>query len=701
MGDKSIGGRFASDIKNINKNGTFKGFTTPLIILMGVVFFAVFFLGVFVYKLVKDVTTPKELSLMTALLDMLKYHFIGAMILFLIALSIALLVTYKAGSSGPERDRKGNLVDETGLGGKSKYQTAEVLSQTYDLISPKDYQKGNFDCIAIYGQLKDGEREILTYQRWNNPKPKYLPNQNIFVTGMSGSGKTKYFLISLAFQNILKKMGLITTDPKGEIYSETASLCLYNEVGMYIFNLKNLTCSDGVDILKLIRLSSSPQIMADALVETLLKPSRMAGGGVGFFNDTNANLLYLACLYVAKAKAFVPYDMANSSSEIIPAGYDPSDCGTGLQYYKHRTFEEVCKLITSVDGANVVSMQQRVELAVMTDPDDEELLRDAYRIWWGHTKTRDDTQASTAVALKNIVQNPLLRKILSVDEIDFNEILKRRSALYVVTAVGDTTYSGVLSLIFDFIMRAMEQEKDKTGGELTVRQRLIFEELGVMNRLPKLEGFVSNCRSWGVGTVICTQSIPQGVTLYPDGEFGAILNNCAVKMCRAIEQSSASGHDETADYFCARSGEYGAIERLKSYEKGIFGIEKETGESERMVSQNVITRDDIFDMSTQECVLTTATHSGAVMLDSIFFKDHPAYRVKFVNKETGLFEKPNDLHHIPKWRGGKSVSEELHEKYEIRVLSPEECEDLKEKEYKKFIEEDDEEKIVTTYDELL
>ena len=518
---------------------------------------------------------------------------------------------------------------------------------------------------------------------------------------MSGGGKTKYFLLMLAFQSVLSKMNLTSTDPKGEIFSETAALCLFSGMDIFLFNVKNLECSDGIDILKLIRNSRTPEIMADALVEILLKPSR-GSGGVGFFNDTNANLLYLACLYVARAKSFVPFEIANSKSEVMPAGYDPSDMGTGLQYYKHRTFDEVCKLITSVNGIiDTVTMEMRIAQAIMTNPDDAELLRDSFNIWVGHSKTKDDTQSSTAVALKNLVQNPHLRRILSVDEIDLNDVITNKSALFVITPVGDCAYGNVLALFFDFLMRAMEEEKDKQGGELKIRQRLIFEELGIMERQSKLKGFVSNCRSWGVSTVICTQSLPQGVNLYPDGEFGDILNNIAVKIGRVMEQSSAFGRDETADYFAARSGDYGAQQRMKSYEKGVFGTEVQTGESERVVSQQVVTRDDIFDLNIDECVMTTATHSGAVILDCIFFKDHPAYKVKLVNKETGLLEKPNDLHHIPRWRGGKSVKEELYERYELRILTDEEVEDLKEREYNAFIEEGDEERIVTTYDELL
>ena len=682
--------------RGYRKNGYRRFMDFPLsgrILMIGMIL-AIMIVFLYIAELVTSMRHPvylqPEKNPFLILLKLTKAYPFLVLFVFLVTVTLSYFICYNLYQNIKHYDRHGNLIDERNLHGSAHEMTKEEM-QTVFKITPIGEPRG-----TIIG-IPEREPDKLIVSPWKNGALKHAPpNKNCWIVGGSGSGKTKGFLLPNIYSALADGKNVIYTDPKGEITREAKPAALYLHKEFRQFNVDDFLSSDGWDCTKRIRDSRSPEHEANLFVQALLRSQGKSAAN--FFGPSMENILLVALLYVCKAKSFRPYDLINMTSEIRDKRYDAADYGTGLPYYRHRTFDEVYKLITSTSNTTgdfvgdtpYRGMEQIIGEAIATDPKDARLLQGAYNVWVSH-KEKNNNLSSLAVELQTMCPSPEARKVLSTDEIDLKKILKEPSCLAVICPDGSTPYAGILALFFTYLFQTIREVADREPNQrLPIRNMIVFEELGTIGQIGGLGDFLAMCRSRESQVFLCTQELGSIRDNYSYAgnkgmfEYLHILGNCGLWIC-----CGANDH-ETARYFEERSGLITVFEETESgnLETAEFLL-SDRKVSSRSVGEPVFREDEIMRLKSNEALVCPATQN-VFLIHEYFFKNHPLYRVKFLDRKTGEIVKLHPNEHVPKWRGGDDT--ELN-RYYISALSESEIREQIAKEQEDFLnEEDDPEK---------
>ena len=121
-------------------------------------------------------------------------------------------------------------------------------------------------------------------------------NKNIAVIGSSGTGKSRAVIRNALFQMMINGESVVLTDPKGELYADTAYLFALYGYEIKVLNLVDIEKSDGwnpmEDVIK------HPE-KATVLAKSLIINTSTANGGDKFWDDVAENLLKGLILWVA------------------------------------------------------------------------------------------------------------------------------------------------------------------------------------------------------------------------------------------------------------------------------------------------------------------------------------------------------------------------------------------------------------------
>lgn len=517
-------------------------------------------------------------------------------------------------------DERGIKIDPTNQDGASRFMSKSEKRKIFKYL---DY---NHPAGNILGVDKDTKELITVPFEGSN-----FSNRNIGLFGPPGMRKTSGVLIPNIFTNIQAGNSIVCSDPKGELYKETYAAAKFNGYNVRVFNIlgTQFAQSDGWDCLKMIRESSNPQSTAQVFANILL--SNTSGeSGDKFWWSANINCLMLALLYVAKAEAFVPTVYTDTTDEREEERQEPS----GPAFEKERTLQEVYRLITSDD------MEKKIASAIgMQNTVDKELLSAPYNIWAKHSQ-KDSIRAGLGIQL-NILQSVEVQKLLSTDDIDFHELAKEKTIIYIVCADNDDTYKALLTLFVTFMFRETTAIADSLPGSTLPRPLfVILEECGNIGKIPNLARYVSTVRSRNIGMLFCFQTIGQmkdiyGAVVGGKYEWETILAGCSVQLCLGAND------DTTADYFSKRSGTMSTIQvREGEHRNKLFPekIQKYTVLEKRIDTSTkgraTLLPDEIRHIKKNE-ILISPSMDNVTLEHKYFWKNHPFYNIVLIDKETG------------------------------------------------------------------
>ena len=155
----------------------------------------------------------------------------------------------------------------------------------------KDVESGSSDWSQGGEQYKILSRNKGIILAENN----YLPldkmgNVNVLVVGGSGSGKSACYSKPNAYQML---GSYVFTDPKGELYDDTAGYLKEHGYDIKVLNLVNPANSDGYNPLMHI----TSEVDVDVIAHTIVKGQEAEGKSSDPFWDDNAEMLLKALIY--------------------------------------------------------------------------------------------------------------------------------------------------------------------------------------------------------------------------------------------------------------------------------------------------------------------------------------------------------------------------------------------------------------------
>ena len=131
---------------------------------------------------------------------------------------------------GKEYDPRGFVKSKTGAYGTASWMTEKEMKDVLEIASPSKAEgiilgehKGNVICL---------------------PKDTKL-NRHIAIFGASGTMKSRAIIRNALFQAIKRNESVVITDPKGELFSDTAEMFRSEGYEVKVFNLVHPEHSDS------------------------------------------------------------------------------------------------------------------------------------------------------------------------------------------------------------------------------------------------------------------------------------------------------------------------------------------------------------------------------------------------------------------------------------------------------------------------
>ena len=408
----------------------------------------------------------------------------------------------------------------------------------HDRFSSKDYDPRGFtrSKYGTYGTaawMSDKEmREILEVKSFEqadgvilgekNGSAVCLPqntrlNRHIAVFGASGTMKSRGVIRPALFTILKRGESAVITDPKGELYSDTAEMFRRNGYEVKVFNLVNPAHGDSWNCMSDL---NGDTLLAQVLVNVIIA-NTSEGKGDHFWDNGEANLLKALVLYIDQ-------DRSRSPAE--------------------KNLAAVYQLLTRNSERQLTALFEKLPL--------DHPARAPVNLF---AQASDTVRSGIVLGLGTrlqVLQNEAVRNIISRSDIDLTAPGRRKCAYFVILSDQDTMMAFLSSLFFSFLFIKLTRYADSTPEmRCAVPVNLIFDEF---NNVGKLGGAadgsdfartLSVIRSRAIYVMLAVQSLGQLQNRYPNNLWAEIIGNVDLQLMLGCTD------DVTADYFSVRSGD--------------------------------------------------------------------------------------------------------------------------------------------------
>lgn len=407
---------------------------------------------------------------------------------------------------------------------------------------------------------------------------KVAINKNILVFGGSGTGKSACYVKP----NILQKLGsYVITDPKGELYRETSEYLKANGYEVKVLNLVDPEYSDRYNPLAHI----ADYADVDIIAHTIVSGGNSATGGDPFWDNT-AVMLLKACIYYVISS--LPEEERNLSS---------------------------CLNIVRAGGADDTIFDKLfIDELDPTHPGRKEY--ESIRV--GNDKTKQSIAISLVSKLSHF-DSPNMQRLTTSNNISFEDLGKKKMALYVISPDSHSTYNYILTIFYGQLLQRLYAQADRNGGALQEQVYLLLDEFANIGKIPDFNQKLSTSRSRGISMSIIVQSIDQLIDLYKD-LYENILANCDTHIFLGSQSI------KTCEYISKSLGQ----QTIKSESKSKDKDKKEVSYNEQTQGRELMTVDEVKRLPMDELIIIVRGIKPIRAKKAYWFKYHPAR--EFVEK---------------------------------------------------------------------
>ncbi len=407
---------------------------------------------------------------------------------------------------------------------------------------------------------------------------KVVINKNVLVVGGSGSGKTACYIKP----NIMQCLGsYIITDPKGELYKETSRFLQNEGYDIKVFNLVNPTYSDFYNPLSNICSDQDVDTLAHILVTGAQKEG---GGGDDPFWDNTAKMLISAAIYYVLS--------------VLPL--EEQNIGSCLNLIRQ--------------GGSDSTIFEKLFI-------DELKPEHPGRVQYENFKTSaDKTMQSiviSSISKMRVFDMPAIQKITSSNNINFRDVAKKKTAIYVITSAAESTYDFVSTMFFSQMFSILYKMADDYGSRLPHQVYFLLDEFANIGQIPDFQKKLSTTRSLGISVSIIVQSLDQLESLYKDS-YENILGNCDTHILLGTNSQ------KTAEYFSKSLGQTTIKIQSKSINKDKTESQKQgVSISTQRQARDLMTVDEIRRMDNNKEIILVRGLKPIMAEKAWYFKYHP------------------------------------------------------------------------------
>ena len=336
-------------------------------------------------------------------------------------------------------------------------------------------------------------------------------NKHLFICGASGTMKSRAIIRNVLFQCIRRGESVVVTDPKSELFDDTANLFRRHGYEVKVFNLVDPALGDSWNCMDDL---GGDTLMAQLMSHVIIS-NTSDDKGDRFWDSNEGNLLQALVLYVDQ----------DSSRE---------------QHTKN--LAAVYQLLTENSEKQLSAMFARLPM--------EHPARLPYHFFQqASEKVQSDVFLGLGIRLK-VLQSEAIRKIVGRSGIDLTAPGRRKCAYFVILSDQDGALDFLSSLFFSFIFIKLVRYADATPSRrCKVPVNMVLDEFPNIGTIPDFPRRLSTIRSRDIRVCMAVQNLAQLQELYPKNQWATLLGNCDTQVMLGCTDPI------TAEYYSVRSGD--------------------------------------------------------------------------------------------------------------------------------------------------
>ena len=411
-------------------------------------------------------------------------------ILLLTGVGITAYVRFHDKFSSKDYDERGFTRSKYGTYGTASWMKDKELKEILE-IKPPSQADG-----IILGE-KNGSVVCL-------PKDTRL-NRHIAVFGASGTRKSRGVIRPALFTILKRGESAVITDPKAELYNDTAELFRKNGYEVKVFNLVDPRHGDSWNCMSDL---NGDTLLAQVLTNVIIS-NTSEGKGDHFWDNGEANLLKALVLYIDLDRSRSP------ETKNLAAAY---------------------QLLTQNSERQLTALFEKLPL--------DHPARAPFNLF---SQASDTVRSGIVLGLGTrlqVLQNEAVRDIISRSDIDLTAPGKRKCAYFVILSDQDATMAFLSSLFFSFLFIKLVRYADSTPElRCKVPVNLIFDEFNNVGKLGSAADgsdfarTLSVIRSRAIYVMLAVQSLGQLQNRYPNNLWAEIVGNLDVQLTHITRET--------------------------------------------------------------------------------------------------------------------------------------------------------------------
>ena len=430
---------------------------------------------------------------------------------------------------------------------------------SYNLMHGKEYGEAKWGDIKKFNdKFADMDNPSNNKIFSENIRFKYdsstLRNNNTFVVGGSGSGKTSFFLTP----NLLNLHGCnIFTDPKGTLVEELGPwLEKQPDTRVYTINMCEMNKSMHINPFLFIEKKSDISKLIQNLIQNTENANIKASSQDPFWQKAEKMFLESIFLYV-----WMECPKATWNQE------------TGEVRKLEVNMKSVLYLIDEAQfGEGDEAPKLDARMAKLEEKKPEHPAVKAYKRYRGGP---DETVRSVLMTVNARMQpfdNDELLDIFSTNDVPLDEVGvgvdgdgKTKSNIFIVIPDDDETYNFVPGMIYTLLFQKLYSQARFYGGKLPMDVGFFLDEFANTKMPSNFDKILATCRSRGIYCIPMLQSLAQIKTLFAEGAWEGVVGNCDTFLYLGGNEAS------TFEYISKLLGKWTIDKKTSGESKGSSG----------------------------------------------------------------------------------------------------------------------------------
>lgn len=315
------------------------------------------------------------------------------------------------------------------------------------------------------------------------------------VFGATGSRKTRGLVMPTI--ELLSRAGesFVVTDPKGELYRRTADYAQKNGYQVVVLNLREMDRG----------MSWNPFILPYEYYQEGQKSKALE-----LISETMGMLV--------KSESEKDKFWMNSSKDVL--------VGLALILLEQATREEchIKSLITLWDGYK--KDKGEIKKFINDNCNDTTIMRKLSCLYNASSATVGSIEAFVDMGLNKLILNEKLVAMLSMNEIKLNEIVERKTGIYLIVPDENTHFHFIVSLFLEQMYEVLIKKSYMSeGNRLPIRMNFVIDEFANLPKIENMDSMITAARSRNIRFYLIVQSMNQLKQKY-DKIAEVICGNC-------------------------------------------------------------------------------------------------------------------------------------------------------------------------------